>query len=197
MTYTIDSDNNIVAGAETGENAQQFSTQQELAKLAAEWPMSRLLDVWNSFAGVAPFDNLRPVKKFQTREIAVNRIWAAISRLDKATAPKAEPEAEAHKPEAKASRAAKKERAKPAKKQAARKRAPRNSAKAGLTYEREYKGKKYVLRSVEQDGKIAFKLRGGESYDSLTAAAKGVTEYPSISGPAFWGEGMKGTGAGE
>ena len=36
-----------------------------------------------------------------------------------------------------------------------------------------------------------FKLRGGETYASLTAAAKGVTEYPSISGPAFWGEGAK------
>ena len=127
----------------------------------------------------------------------MNRIWAAISRLDKATAPKPEPEAEAPKPEAKASRAAKKEPAKPAKKQAARKRAPRNSAKAGLTYEREYKGKKYVLRSVEQDGKIAFKLRGRESYSSLTAVAKAITGYPSISGVEFWGEGVKGTGAGE
>jgi hypothetical protein len=159
--------------------------------------MSRLLDVWNSFAGVAPFDDLKPVKKFQTREIAVNRIWAAISRLDKSTAPTAEPEAEPPKAEPKASRAAKKEPAKPAKTRGARKRAPRSSAKAGLIYEREYKGKKYVLRSVEQDGKITFKLRGGETYDSLTAAAKGVTEYPSISGPAFWGEGVKGTGAGE
>jgi len=197
MTYTINSENNIIAGAVAGENTQQFASQKELAKLAAEWPASRLIDIWNSFAGVAPFDDLKPVKKFQTREIAVNRIWAAVTRLDKAAAPTTEPEPEAPKAEPKASRVAKKEPAKPTKKASAKKRAPAVNAKAGLTYEREYKGKKYVLRSLEQDGKVAFKLRGGETYDSLTAAAKAVTEYPSISGPAFWGEGAKDTGAGE
>ena len=196
MTYSIDSENNIVAGAVAGENAQPFSSQKDLAKLAAEWPMSRLVDIWKSFAGVAPFDDLKPVKKFQTREIAINRIWAAITRLDKATAPTIEPEPVAPKPEPKAPRA-KKEPAKPAKTQAAEKRAPTARVKAGLVYEREYKGKKYGLRTIEHDGKVAFKLRGGETYDSLTAAAKAVTEYPSISGPAFWGEGAKDTGAGE
>jgi hypothetical protein len=203
MTYTIDTDNNITAGVVTGENHQTFASQKELAKLAAEWPMSRLVDIWNSFAGVAPFDDLKPVKKFQTRAIAVSRIWAAITRLDKATAPTAEPEAEAPKPEPKPARVAtkkepaKSEPPKSSKKQGAKKRAPAGSAKAGLIFEREYKNKKYVLRSVEHDGKVAFKLRGGETYDSLTAAAKAVTEYPSISGPAFWGEGAKDTGAGE
>ena len=188
-TYTVNSENNIIAGAvAVGEKTEQFSSQKELAKLAAEWPAARLVDIWNSFAGVAPFDDLKPVKKFQTREIAVNRIWAAIARLDMATAPKAEPEPEAPQVEPKATRTASKQPLKVAKK---KKRAPAPRAKAGLVYEREYKGKAYQLTSAEKDGKVVYHLRGGEHYDSLTAAAKAVTEYPSISGPAFWGEGSK------
>ncbi|HTW66212.1 MAG TPA: DUF2924 domain-containing protein [Bryobacteraceae bacterium] len=189
MTYTIDIDNNITAGVVNGEFNNTFASQKELAKLAAEWPMSRLVDIWNSFAGVAPFDDLKPVKKFQTREIAVNRIWAAIARLDRATASNAEPEPETPKAEPKAARA-KKEPVKPPKKQANKKRAP-EPPKAGLVYEREYKDKKYVLTSADKDGKVVYHLRGGDTYDSLTAAAKAVTQYPSISGPAFWGEGSK------
>jgi Protein of unknown function (DUF3489) len=83
-TFTIDSENNIVAhtGLPTGAGeSQSFSTAKELAKLTAEWPASRLLDTWNSFAGVAPFDNLKPVKKFTNRKIAATRIWEAIQRL--------------------------------------------------------------------------------------------------------------------
>jgi hypothetical protein len=40
-----------------------------------------LVDAWNSFAGVAPFDELRPVKKFTSRKTAVARIWAAVGHL--------------------------------------------------------------------------------------------------------------------
>ena len=187
-TYTIDSENNIVAGAVAGENAQQFSSQKELGKLAAEWPMSRLAEIWNSFAGVAPFDDLKPVKKFQTRDVAVSRIWAAISRLDKAKSPEPEPESEAT--TAATPKAGKKQPVKASKKDARKKRAP-EAPKAGLVYEREYKGKTYHLTSADKDGKVVYRLRGGDDYDSLTAAAKAVTEYPSISGPAFWGEGSK------
>ena len=43
--------------------------------------MSRLVDTWNSFAGVAPFDDLKPVKKFTNRKAAVARIWQAVARL--------------------------------------------------------------------------------------------------------------------
>src|SRR5262249_2227479 len=52
-TFTIDSENNIAAHAAVPtnmESAQAFATEKELAKLAAEWPGSRLVDVWNSFA---------------------------------------------------------------------------------------------------------------------------------------------------
>ncbi len=66
-TFTIDSENNITshAGLPAGaDGSQSFSTPKELAKLTAEWHVSRLVDTWNSFAGVAPFDDLKPVKKF-------------------------------------------------------------------------------------------------------------------------------------
>ena len=83
-TFTIDSENNIAAHASVPtnlENAQSFASEKELAKLAAEWPGSRLVEVWNSFAGVAPFTELKPVKKFTDRKAAVARIWAAVQRL--------------------------------------------------------------------------------------------------------------------
>ena len=46
-----------------------------LAELAANWPASRLIDVFNSLPGVTP------VKKFTDRKKAVARIWKAIQSL--------------------------------------------------------------------------------------------------------------------
>ncbi len=87
-TFTIDGEHNIIAYP-TPEaaleaqalGAQAFTTQRELAKLAADWPISRLVETWNSFAGVAPFDDLKSVKKFENRAKAIARIWQAIQRL--------------------------------------------------------------------------------------------------------------------
>jgi hypothetical protein len=44
------------------------------------------VEIWNSFAGVVPFDSLRPVKKFTDRKTAVSRIWKAIQALAPAPA---------------------------------------------------------------------------------------------------------------
>jgi len=91
-TFTIDSDNNITALAgvpAAADNLQSFSTAQELAKLTADWPASRLVETWNSFAGVAPFDDLKPVKKFTNRKIALIRICEAVQRLSPDVAPQA------------------------------------------------------------------------------------------------------------
>jgi len=87
--FNFDSDNNIAAHAGTPastDNLQLFATAKELAKLAADWPASRLVETWNSFAGVAPFDDLKPVKKFTNRKLAISRIWAAVQRLSPDTA---------------------------------------------------------------------------------------------------------------
>jgi hypothetical protein len=96
MKFTIDNDNNITAfptpdhaEAAIGAGAQAFTSQKDLAKLAAEWPISRLVETWNSFAGAPPFGDLKPVKKFENRAKATTRIWAAIQKLQ--PAPQAAP----------------------------------------------------------------------------------------------------------
>jgi hypothetical protein len=87
-TFTISTDNNITA-FERPEDAQDtlalgalaFASQKELLKMAAAWPSGRLAEIWNGFAGVAPFGDLKPVKKFTDRKTAVTRIWQAIQKL--------------------------------------------------------------------------------------------------------------------
>jgi hypothetical protein len=57
--------------------------------------MDRFVTVWNSFAGVAGFGTeLKPVKKFQNRNIAVARIWKALQRLNGDATPEDAPAAE-------------------------------------------------------------------------------------------------------
>jgi hypothetical protein len=84
-TFTIDANNNITAFASLDEaraakihNAEYFGSSQELAKLVQSWPPARPVEIWNSFAGIAPFTELKPVKKFTNRKVAVERIWTAI-----------------------------------------------------------------------------------------------------------------------
>ena len=89
-TFTIDADNNISvftskkeAAAATATPFDPFTSQSELAELATEWPMSRLVEIWNSIPGVTA------VSKFTNRKVATERIWKAIQGLGN-TAPKSE-----------------------------------------------------------------------------------------------------------
>jgi hypothetical protein len=71
-TYTIDAHNNIAAHegvAETALGAIQFTSQEQMEGIAADWPTSRLLDIWNQFPGNSP------VTKFTDRQTALRRIW--------------------------------------------------------------------------------------------------------------------------
>ena len=93
-TFAIDTDNNITAftaAAQVPEGQSHFATEKEFAKLSTDWPITRFVDVWNAFAGVVPFDTLKPVKKFTDRKTAVGRIWKAIQALTPAPAPQAAP----------------------------------------------------------------------------------------------------------
>jgi hypothetical protein len=49
--FTIDSESNIAAHGSASEikhqESEPFTSEKELAQLAAGWPGSRLLDVWN------------------------------------------------------------------------------------------------------------------------------------------------------
>ena len=90
-TFTIDNDNNITAFATQEEAAATtttpfdcFSSQKELAALAARWPAERLVAIWNSLAGV------KPVKGFQSAKPAAGRIWEQIQKLGETEKPKAD-----------------------------------------------------------------------------------------------------------
>ena len=56
-TFTIDSNNVIATYASdvwAGEGAVKFQMEQELAALAALWPGSRLVEIWNQLRIVRP-----------------------------------------------------------------------------------------------------------------------------------------------
>jgi Protein of unknown function (DUF3489) len=79
-TFTIDQANNITAypnatdASECNPDLAQFDSQTALAKLSADWPLSRFVDIWNSIAGNTE------VTKFQDRKRAIARIWKAVQR---------------------------------------------------------------------------------------------------------------------
>src|SRR6202011_4486733 len=97
-TFTIDADNNITAFASAEEASQgdtagliHFDSQSTLAKVSADWPLSRFVEIWNGIPGQSP------VKKFQDRKKAIARVWSAIQPL----AGKGQPsESAAEKPDA-------------------------------------------------------------------------------------------------
>jgi Protein of unknown function (DUF3489) len=79
-TFSIDVENNIAvcASAEAVPNTgiiEVFTSEHALAELAATWPGSRLVEIWNTLPGVTP------VKKFADRRKAIARIWKAIQSL--------------------------------------------------------------------------------------------------------------------
>lgn len=90
-TFTIENEtNNITAHASAKEaeafpNVERFSTESALAKLTANWPVGRLVEIWNSLPGETP------VKKFKDRATAVSRIWKAIQSLGPAAPPVEKP----------------------------------------------------------------------------------------------------------
>jgi hypothetical protein len=81
-TSTIENEtNNItlhttVQAAEAVANTESFRNEAGLAKLAANWPAARLVEIWNNLPGATP------IKKFTDRKTAVSRIWKAIQSLD-------------------------------------------------------------------------------------------------------------------
>jgi len=84
--FTIENDTNNITVYGTAKEAdavpdsERFSNEAALAKLAANWPAARLVEIWNSLPGATE------VKKFKDRAAAVNRIWKAIQNLGQAEA---------------------------------------------------------------------------------------------------------------
>ena len=86
ITFTISDDNNITAYPSAEEARAEagsitFDSQAALAEASAEWPASRLVEIWNSIPGNTP------VKKFENRKKALGRIWKGIQGLAGAAKP--------------------------------------------------------------------------------------------------------------
>src|SRR3954454_15500367 len=60
---------------ELPQDAVAFSTPEQLDAVTANWPMRRLVDVWNQIPGQ------RRVARFENRSVAVQRLWRAIESL--------------------------------------------------------------------------------------------------------------------
>jgi len=80
--FTISDDNHITGFARAEEVAQAgdtvalvFDSQAALARISAEWPLSRLVDLYNCIAGHGK------IQKFANHSQAVSRIWEAIQPL--------------------------------------------------------------------------------------------------------------------
>jgi hypothetical protein len=156
MIFTIDTDNDIRvhetdAQAEEARKAAAGTivvrSEKELAKIAGDWSASRLVEVSNSFAGVAPFTDCKPVKKFENRDKAVARIWTTIQRLGNAIAPKPSPEGQ---PAAETKKAGKPKAAKPAKPTPKGKAAKGKKANAGKPREGTHKAQ--VITMLQRKG---------------------------------------------
>ena len=85
MYYAIAKDNDVTVH-DSAPAAQDgtilFATEKQFAKATAEWPISRFVEVWNGFAGVAgPIGDLKPVTKFMDRQTGIKRIWKAVQLL--------------------------------------------------------------------------------------------------------------------
>jgi hypothetical protein len=66
----------VASGAEGEVNAvvaaERFSSVEEFAEMTQDWPLSRLVAMWNGLPGVTP------VSRFTDRKTAVMRIWKAL-----------------------------------------------------------------------------------------------------------------------
>jgi hypothetical protein len=93
-TFTIENETNNITLHATGKeaegvlNSERFSNEATLAKLAANWPTARLVEIWNSLPGVTP------VTKFANRKLATERIWKALQSLAQAGSEVPQAEAE-------------------------------------------------------------------------------------------------------
>jgi hypothetical protein len=67
-TFTIDAENSITAitqaevAAATSEGAIPFTSEKDLARLATDWPVERLVEIWNGIPGV------KAVTRFKSRQ---------------------------------------------------------------------------------------------------------------------------------
>ena len=74
--FILTDDKSIVSAAGEASPGAVFSSEAELRRLLREWPLRGLVELWNRLPGV------RPVTKFENREIAIARLWRTIQPRD-------------------------------------------------------------------------------------------------------------------
>jgi hypothetical protein len=81
-TFIINSENKVTAGTDPQPNATgavRFTTIGELTQMTHEWPMARLVAVWNGLPGVTA------LRRFTDRNTAVARIWKTLQNAAEST----------------------------------------------------------------------------------------------------------------
>ena len=74
--FTIDAENNITfhssaKAAPKTEGIEIFTSEKALAEIAAAWPASRLVDIWNSLDGATPVKKLVSIRSFSVERISL------------------------------------------------------------------------------------------------------------------------------
>ena len=87
MLFYVNTDDHIRIINEQGpaetDAGGTFASEQELHEVAKEWPMKRLVEIWNHLPGV------HAVVRFTDRKTAIRRIWRAIQPQTEADRPRA------------------------------------------------------------------------------------------------------------
>jgi hypothetical protein len=76
-TYSIGQDDIVTLaapGCSEPADAMSFSSLEELRAVTHQWPMQRMVSMWNQLPGT------RRLTRFENRSIAVERLWRAIER---------------------------------------------------------------------------------------------------------------------
>ena len=78
--FTIDLGRRTVVSALKGKSRSsrdefKFSSENELRRLAGDWPGTRLVEIWNQLPGI------KRVTRFTDRKTAIHRIWNTVQQL--------------------------------------------------------------------------------------------------------------------
>jgi Protein of unknown function (DUF3489) len=76
VVFQIDNNDTVRVAdpnAEPAELEQVFASFEQFEHLSADWPLRRLVGVWNQLPGV------QPVSRFENRTVGLNRIWRALN----------------------------------------------------------------------------------------------------------------------
>ena len=80
--FTLTPENVVTAVSSSGhlpaesDQLETIKSEKDLARLAADWPSTRLIAIWNNLPGTTP------VIKFTNRKTGVARLWKAMQALE-------------------------------------------------------------------------------------------------------------------